>query len=314
MAEPVLELRGARKTYDATVAVQGLDLAVPAGSTTALLGPNGSGKTTAIRLLLGIQTPDSGEVRLFGRAPDAAALDRIGHLPEERGLYPRMTALDALVFLAELKGVPRREGRRRVMGWLERLGLAGRAGDRVQGLSKGMQQKLQFVAAVVHEPEAVILDEPFSGLDPLNQRDLRDIVSDLQREGRTILFSTHIIEHAERLCDHVCILARGQKVAGGPLAEVKRRHGGRYVAVELAAGGAAAEATVRSAPGAEQVRHEGTTFEIRLAEGANPDRLLRHLVAGEVAVRRFEVMDPSLHQVFLDRVGALPPEMEPAGV
>ncbi len=289
-------------------------MAVPRGSTFALLGPNGSGKTTTIRMILGIQEPDEGTVRLFGRAPEPAGLDRIGHLPEERGLYPRMTAIEALVFLAELKGVPRSDGRRRVLEWLERVGLADRAEERVQSLSKGMQQKLQFIAAVAHEPEVVILDEPFSGLDPINQQALRDIVADLRRQGRTILFSTHIIEHAERLCDHVCILARGRVVAEGPLAEVKRAHGDRYAAVEILAWSEAAEAAVASAPGVRTARHEGTSFEIRLAEGADPGALLRHLVEAGVAIRRFELLEPSLHQVFIERVGSLPPEMEPADV
>ncbi|HUP19992.1 MAG TPA: ATP-binding cassette domain-containing protein [Gemmatimonadota bacterium] len=296
------------------MAVHDLDLAVPAGSTYALLGPNGSGKTTTIRMILRIQEPDEGEVRLFGRPVDTHALDRVGHLPEERGLYPRMTALEVLVFLAELKGIPRREGRVRVLEWLERVGLAERAGDRVQSLSKGMQQKLQFVAAVAHDPEVVILDEPFSGLDPINQTALRDIVADLRRQGRTILLSTHIIEHAERLCDHVCILAHGRAVAMGPLSEVRRAHGERVVALDVVHWTPEVESAVREAPGTEVVRHDGTAFEIRLLHGADPDALLRHLVGRAVPVRRFEVVEPSLHQVFLERVGALPPEMEPIDV
>ena len=294
--------------------MHGLDLAVPAGSTYALLGPNGSGKTTTIRMILRIQEPDEGAVRLFGLPVSTRTLDRVGHLPEERGLYPRMTALEALVFLAELKGIPRREGRVRVLEWLERVGLAERADDRVQSLSKGMQQKLQFVAAVVHDPEVVILDEPFSGLDPINQAALRDIVADLRRQGRTILLSTHNIEHAERLCDHVCILARGRAVVMGPLSEVRRGHGERNVALDVVRWSPEVEAAVREAPGTESVHHDGTAFEIRLAPGADPGALLSHLVGRAVAVRRFEVVEPSLHQVFLDRVGALPPEMEPAGV
>ncbi|HUP19071.1 MAG TPA: DUF4162 domain-containing protein, partial [Gemmatimonadota bacterium] len=169
--------------------------------------------------------------------------------------------------------------------------------------------------AVVHDPELVILDEPFSGLDPINQQALRGIVADLRREGRTILFSTHIIEHAERLCDHVCILARGRVVAAGPMAEVKRAHGERYVALTLEAWSDAAEAAVREAPGVDRTTHDGATFEIRLADGGDPGALLRHLVDRGVALRRFEVMEPTLHQVFLERVGSVPEEMEvPAGV
>ncbi|MBW3660962.1 MAG: ATP-binding cassette domain-containing protein [Gemmatimonadetes bacterium] len=310
MADPVVELRGARKTYGSTVAVEGLDLAIPSSATFALLGPNGSGKTTTIRMILRIQEPDAGQVRIFGRPPGPGSLDRVGYLPEERGLYPKMTVRDILVFLAELKRIPPKEGRGRVERWLERVGLADRAGDTVESLSKGMQQKLQFIAAVVHDPELVILDEPFSGLDPINQQALRDIVADLRREGRTILFSTHIIEHAERLCDHVCILARGRAVAHGSVGEVKREHGERYVALGLETWSAVAEAAVREAPGVGGVTHDGAAFEIRLVDGAAPQALLRHLVERGVDVRRFEVMEPTLHQVFLERVGRPPVEME----
>ncbi len=315
MSDPVIDLTGARKTYGRTVAVEGLDLAVPAGSTFALLGPNGSGKTTTIRMILKIQEPDAGEVRLFGRPVRGGSLDRVGYLPEERGLYPKMTAREVLVFLAELKGVPPKRGRPRVDEWLERVDLAERADDQVQNLSKGMQQKLQFIASVVHDPELVILDEPFSGLDPINQQALRGIVAELRRAGRTILFSTHIIEHAERLCDHVCILARGRAVAMGPVNQVKREHGERYVALTLEGWSERAEARVRAAPGVEGLSHDGATFEVRLAEGAEPRTLLAHLVEAGVDLRRFEVMDPSLHQVFLERVGSVPEEMaSPAGV
>ncbi|MDX1624087.1 MAG: ATP-binding cassette domain-containing protein [Gemmatimonadota bacterium] len=315
MNAPDISLNGVRKAYGDTVAVRDLDLEIPSGSTFALLGPNGSGKTTTIRMILGIQEPEAGEVRLLGGPVRPAALDRVGYLPEERGLYPKMKVLDLLVFLAELKGIPRGRGRSRAREWMERVGLADRADDRVQGLSKGMQQKLQFVAAVVHDPDVVILDEPFSGLDPINQQALRDIVSDLRREGRTILFSTHIIEHAERLCDHVCILARGWAVAGGEVAEVKRRHGDRTVAIGLESRSAEGEEAVRRAPGIASLRRDGATFEVRLEEDVEPAALLRRLVDDGVALRRFEVMDPSLQQVFVERVGELPPEMEePAGV
>jgi ABC-2 type transport system ATP-binding protein len=308
VSSPAIEIRGLRKEYGDTVAVDGLDLVVPRGSMYALLGPNGSGKTTTIRTLLRIQAPDAGEVRVLGQEPGPEVRDRIGYLPEERGLYPRMKVREVLTFLAELKGLPPRASRPRIDAWLERVDLAGRADDRVQGLSKGMQQKLQFIAAVVHEPEVVILDEPFSGLDPINQQALREIVGEIRRSERTILFSTHIIEHAERLCDHVCILSRGRAVVEGELARVKREHGGRHVGLTLDPWTPEAVAAVRAAPEAARIREDGHAIELTLAEGADPRALLSRLVHAGVGLVRFEVVEPSLQQVFIDRVGMRPLE------
>jgi ABC-2 type transport system ATP-binding protein len=303
VSSPAIEIRGLRKEYGDTVAVDGLDLVVPRGSMYALLGPNGSGKTTTIRTLLRIQAPDAGEVRVLGLEPGPEVRDRIGYLPEERGLYPRMKVREVLTFLAELKGLPPRASRPRIDAWLERVDLAERADDRVQGLSKGMQQKLQFIAAVVHEPEVVILDEPFSGLDPINQQALREIVGEIRRSERTILFSTHIIEHAERLCDHVCILSRGRAVVEGELARVKREHGGRHVGLTLDPWTPDAVAAVRAAPESARIREDGHAIELTLAEGADPRALLSRLVHAGVGLVRFEVVEPSLQQVFIDRVG-----------
>jgi ABC-2 type transport system ATP-binding protein len=308
VSSPAIEIRGLRKEYGDTVAVDGLDLVVPRGSMYALLGPNGSGKTTTIRTLLGIQAPDAGEVRVLGLEPGPEVRDRIGYLPEERGLYPRMKVREVLTFLAELKGLPPRASRPRIDAWLERVDLAGRADDLVQGLSKGMQQKLQFIAAVVHEPEVVILDEPFSGLDPINQQALREIVGEIRRSERTILFSTHIIEHAERLCDHVCILSRGRAVVEGELARVKREHGGRHVGLTLDPWTPEAVAAVRAAPESARIREDGHAIELTLAEGADPRALLSRLVHAGVGLVRFEVVEPSLQQVFIDRVGTRPLE------
>jgi ABC-2 type transport system ATP-binding protein len=308
VSSPAIEIRGLRKEYGDTVAVDNLDLVVPRGSMYALLGPNGSGKTTTIRTLLRIQAPDAGEVRVLGEEPGPAVRDRIGYLPEERGLYPRMKVREVLTFLAELKGLPPRTSRPRIDAWLERVDLAGRADDLVQGLSKGMQQKLQFIAAVVHEPELVILDEPFSGLDPINQQALREIVGEIRRAERTILFSTHIIEHAERLCDHVCILSRGRAVVEGELARVKREHGGRHVGLTLDPWTPEAVAAVRAAPEAARIHQDGHALEITLAEGADPRALLTRLVQAGVGLTRYEVVEPSLQQVFIERVGTRPLE------
>jgi ABC-2 type transport system ATP-binding protein len=301
---PAIELRGISKTYDDFQAVKPLDMVVPSGSTYGLLGPNGAGKTTTIRMILRILEPDTGEVRILGKALSQEGLDRIGYLPEERGVYKRMKVRALLSFFGELKGVPPRVSRPRIDGWLERMDLADRAEAKLQELSKGMQQKVQFIAAILHEPDIVILDEPFSGLDPINQRVLREIITELRGKGRTIVFSTHIIEHAERLCDHVCIIARGIKVADGSIAHVKREHGSEYIAVRLDEWSADAVAAVRRMSGVRELREQGTELEVALRDGADPQALLQDLVRGGIRLRRFEITEPSLEQIFIEKVGA----------
>lgn len=309
MSAAAIELVGVTKRYGDFTAVRDLDLRVPVGATYALLGPNGAGKTTSIRMILRIIEESAGDVRVLGGPVDRAALDRIGYLPEERGVYKKMTVRRLLTFLAELKGVRRRESRPRIDHWLERLELADRRDARVEELSKGMQQKLQFIGTILHEPEVVILDEPFSGLDPINQRVLRDVVAELRREGRTILFSTHIIEHAERICDHVCIIAHGARVVDGPVAQVKQDHGERYVALTVESGEDALP-VLRASRLVDQVRDDGGAAGkvggphlVRLHDGADANLLLAELVDARVRLRRFELVEPSLEQIFIDRVG-----------
>src|SRR3989475_2567470 len=231
MAEPVIVDR-VTKRFAGHTAVDSLSLTVPSGIIYGLLGPNGAGKTTTIRMLMDIYEPDEGSVRVLGTSAGGRAhSERIGYLPEERGLYPKMRVLDVLVFLAETKGVARKSARAKASEWLEQLGLGERRLSKVADLSKGMQQKVQFIATVLHDPELVILDEPFSGLDPVNSQVLRDTVLDFRRRGKTVVFSTHIMEHAEKLCDRLCIIARGKKLIDGTLAEVKGTHGGKHVIV-----------------------------------------------------------------------------------
>jgi len=303
-AAPVIELRGVEKRFGPVTAVAGLDLAVPRGATYGLLGPNGAGKTTTIRMLLRILNPDAGQILLWGRPVDQKALDRIGFLPEERGLYRRMQVGRLLAFMAEIKGIPPSKSMPRIRDWLERFGLADRENARLQELSKGNQQKIQFIASVLHEPDIVILDEPFSGLDVINQQLLKEIVLELKRQERTIVFCTHMIEQAERICDHVCILSRGRKVVDGPIGDVKRQHGGEYVAIALEQWTPEAMSTLRASPLVSQVREEGHVAEVRLRANATAQELLRFVVDAGMQIRRFERVEPSLEQIFLERVGA----------
>lgn len=219
------------KRYDGHVAVRDLSLSIAAGTVYGLLGPNGAGKTTTIRMLLNIIAPDSGSIRLLGEPNTAPRLmDRVGYLPEERGLYKKMPVRRVLRFLGQLKGLSARNADRRIDEWLERLALRTPERDwglaKVDELSRGMQQKVQFIATLLHDPELIVLDEPFSGLDPVNAQALKDSVEELRARGKTVIFSTHIIENAEKMCDAVCIIARGEKVLDGTVADVKARYGG----------------------------------------------------------------------------------------
>ena len=237
-AEAAVLIRGVAKRFERHVAVDGLSLTVPRGSVYGLLGPNGAGKTTTIRMILNIIAPDEGEISVLGRpVATSDVTDRIGYLPEERGLYKKMQVRQVLRFLAELKGVPARVADGRINAWLERLGLATEMKDwgsaKVDELSRGMQQKVQFIGALVHEPELVILDEPFSGLDPINAQALKDTVVELKRSGKTVIFSTHLMENAERMCDAVCIISNGVKVLDGTVTAVKADYGNQRVAVAL---------------------------------------------------------------------------------
>jgi ABC-2 type transport system ATP-binding protein len=310
MPELAIDIQRAVKRFAQHVAVRDLSLQVPQGTVYGLLGPNGAGKTTTIRMILNIIMPDEGSIRVLGR-PNAekGLLDRVGYLPEERGLYKKMQVRRLLRFLAELKGIGSREADRRIGPWLERLTLSTPEKDwglsKVDELSRGMQQKVQFIACLLHDPQLLILDEPFSGLDPVNAQALKDTVVELRRRGKTILFSTHIMESAERMCDAVCIVARGEKVLDGPIASVKAEHGVRHVALSLghhATDGVRALLDDRRL--VKRADDQNRFFEVEMADGADPQELLRRVVASGVAVERFELVQPSLHQIFLDRVGA----------
>jgi ABC-2 type transport system ATP-binding protein len=300
-----LRLSGVTKRYGSFVAVSNLSLHIETGVVYGILGPNGAGKTTTLRMINDIIRPDEGEIRILGEHPPGReAARRIGYLPEERGLYPKMRVGEILRFFGELRGLSGRDAQKRGDVWLERLELSDWKLKKLQDLSKGMQQKIQFVTAVIHEPELLVLDEPWSGLDPINAEVLREIVLEQKRAGRTILFSTHLMEQAEKLCDSVCIIARGKQVLEGELAAIKRNaHGDRLVALGFA-DGVTADTIDWDRGMVVNRRERGDHLEVELAPGVAPDALLAVLVGAGVKLRRFEMIEPSLHQIFVDRVGA----------
>lgn len=305
-----VDVRSIAKRYEGHVAVRQLSLRVPKGSVYGLLGPNGAGKTTTIRMLLNIIAPDEGSILINGESNTArGALDRVGYLPEERGLYRKMQVRRLLRFLAELKGVGRKEADARIDQWLERLDLKTATRDwgtaKVDELSRGMQQKVQFIGTLLHDPDLVILDEPFSGLDPINAQALKDTVVDLKRRGKTVIFSTHLMDNAERMCDSVCIISRGEKVLDGTMSEVKARHGGEHLALALAgASTPAVDAILADRTLVARIDDHSRYFEIELAPGGEAQVLLRRLVEAGAPIERFERVQPSLHQIFLQKVGA----------
>jgi ABC-2 type transport system ATP-binding protein len=310
MSDLAVDIRNVVKRYADHVAVRDLSLRVPRGAVYGLLGPNGAGKTTTIRMILNIIVPDSGSISLFGQPHLAnGATDRIGYLPEERGLYKKMQVRRVLRFLAELKGVEGREADRRVDAWLERFELKTAEKDwglaKIDELSRGMQQKVQFIGTLLHDPDLVILDEPFSGLDPINAQALKDTVVDLKARGKTVIFSTHLMDNAERLCDAVCIIARGDKVLDGAVSEVKAAHGGKVVALAVAGEARAAIGHILADRSlVAKVDDQNRFYEINLAPGADPQQLLRRVIETGAPILRFELVQASLHQIFLDRVGA----------
>jgi ABC-2 type transport system ATP-binding protein len=299
-----IELIGIRKSYGDFVAVDDLSLEIPPGTIYGLLGPNGAGKSTTIRMLMDIIAPDRGEVRLFGRPRVQADQDRIGYLPEERGLYQKMRVADHLLFLAELHGLSRAAARPRIHTWLERFDLADRAKAKVEELSKGMQQKIQLIGTVLHEPEILVLDEPFSGLDPINQGLFKDLLAEYRVAGRTILFSTHIMEQAEKLCDHICLISKGRPLLAGDLAAIKR--GLRGNTYRLVAGGDPAR--ISAVDGVESVvrrdSDEGAeegTLRLILGAGVAGSSVLRQLV-GFLDVHEFTSEEPDLETIFIKAV------------
>jgi ABC-2 type transport system ATP-binding protein len=306
-----IDARHVVKHYDEHVAVRDLSLAVPRGTVYGLLGPNGAGKTTTIRMLMHIIAPDAGTIEVLGVPNHRSVInDRVGYLPEERGLYRKMRVRDVLHFLGRLKSVPGAELHKRIDRWLERFELRGRGNEdwgsaRVDELSRGMQQKVQFIGALLHEPELVILDEPFSGLDPVNAQALKDTVLDLRQQGRTVVLSTHVMDNAERMCDAVCIIARGDKVLDGAVTDVRAAHAARVVnlAFETAPTDAVTH-VLGDRTLVARMNDLNRRIEVELAVTGDAQELLVRVLAAGARVERFEIVRPSLHRIFLDKVGA----------
>jgi ABC-2 type transport system ATP-binding protein len=294
-----LELRDVTKRYGDFSAVDGLSLIVPKGCIYGFLGPNGAGKTTTLRMILDILRPTSGSIRVLGADSALSVRDRVGYLPEEKGLYKKMKAWSVIAYFATLKGLSRADARRRAFELLARYGLKDFAEARTEALSKGMGQKVQVLASIAHDPELVILDEPFSGLDPVNQGVMEDIVTDLRARGRTVLFSTHVMQHAERLCDRLVIIARGKALFDGTVPEA-RRILPRVVRLETDDD----PSGLRDVAGVASVQSAGHgRWQVLLAERADPQVVLRACFDRTIRLRAFDAAEPSLHDVFMALVG-----------
>ncbi len=304
MTTHVVQVDRVTKRFAGHTAVRNLSLDIPRGGIFGLLGPNGAGKSTTIRMMMNIITPDEGKVTLFGGEGTGRELSaRVGSLPEERGLYTKMKVKEPLAFFGEARGISRRDAVTKTAAWLDRLGLHDWTDKKVEDLSKGMQQKVQFIGTLLHEPELVILDEPFSGLDPVNAQVMKDVVVDIARQGRTVLFSTHIMEQAEKMCDRIAIIARGEKNVDGPLADIKREFGHRYVALAFHRNAESAGRVLQDRRLVAKVDDYGASAEVERAHGAESEALLHALIGAGVGLNRFEVVEPSLQAIFIAKVG-----------
>jgi ABC-2 type transport system ATP-binding protein len=299
---PIVELQHVRKAYDTKIAVADLSFTIEPGNIFGLLGPNGSGKTSSIRMMIGMTLPDAGTVTLFGQPFDRSLLNRVGYLPEERGLYKKMKVMDQLIFLGELHGLDPTIASKRAHVWCERMEITEAIPKKTEELSKGMQQKIQFIAALLHEPDLIIMDEPFSGLDPVNASLLMDTLVDLRKQGKTILFSTHRMDQVEKVCDAIALISRGHLVLSGGMREVKSRYPRNRVQVTFDG-----DDSFLAHPSVESVKNFGGQAEIKLhgVDGIPPDAqpLLAAAIKHGTRITRFEVMEPTLEEIFIETVG-----------
>jgi len=307
MNDQVLELTDVTKRFGDFTAVHDVSLTIPRGSTYGFLGPNGAGKTTTIRMIFDIIKPTSGRITILGASTALDVRPRIGYLPEEKGLYKTMTAAATVAYFASLKGLRLKAAKRRAYELLERYGLGKFADAKIQALSKGMSQKVQVLCAIAHEPELVVLDEPFSGLDPVNQQVLEELIRDLARRGSTVIFSTHVMQHAERLCDRLLLIAKGRKIFDGTVADAKGRIP-RRVLISTASSVeplARLDGVVEVKPLGESPTRAGTKdWEIRLREQTSAQAILETCFESGIVLRRFDHYEPSLHDAFVALVGA----------
>ncbi|MGA3068893.1 MAG: ATP-binding cassette domain-containing protein [Terracidiphilus sp.] len=297
---PVVELAGVTKAYEDKVAVRNLSLSIDAGQMFGLLGPNGAGKTSSIRMMMGITIPDSGRISLFEKPFERRSLERVGYLPEERGLYKKMKVLDQLVFFGQLYGLETEEARKRAVAWANRMEIADALHKKTEELSKGMQQKIQLIATLLHDPELIVMDEPFSGLDPVNAVLVERTLLELKAQGKAILFSTHRMEQVEKLCDSICLIDNGEAVLAGNLRQIKAGYERNHVIVEFEG----SSAFLSSQEIAEAKNFSGHA-EIKLKPHGDAQKLLRE-VAAAAAIFRFELVEPSLEEIFIETVGGKP--------
>src|SRR5215468_6604951 len=293
-----IELEKVRKSYDHFVAVVDLSFKIEQGGVFGLLGPNGAGKTSTIRMMIGITAPDSGDIHMFGKPFDRASLQKVGYLPEERGLYKKMKVIEQLVFLGQLHGLDAGLAKRNAVAWCERLEIASWMQKKVEELSKGMQQKIQFAATLLHDPDFIIMDEPFGGLDPVNASLLKDVLLEMKQKGKTILFSTHRMDQVEKLCETICLINHGKAVLQGNLKQVKAQYGKNTVQIQYEGNGN----FLKGNPRVQSFSDYGNHVDVQLAKGADPQQLLRGAMEHS-RVSKFELMEPPLEQIFIDVVG-----------
>lgn len=296
---PIVQLQQIRKQYGAKVAVEGLSLNIERGSMFGLLGPNGSGKTSTIRMMIGMTMPDSGGVLLFGQPFSRQQLARVGFLPEERGLYKKMKVLDQLVFLGRLHGLDASTAKSRAVAWCERLQIADTLTKKTEELSKGMQQKIQFIAALLHDPDLILMDEPFSGLDPVNAQLLMDVLIDQRAQGKAILFSTHRMDQVEKFCDSIALLSRGKLLLSGSMREIKSQYPRNRVEIVYTG-----DESFLDHPSVQSYKLYEDGAELKLYEGMESRCVLRHALEHGTNIVRFEVVEPTLEEIFIERVKA----------
>lgn len=294
-----LRVENVTKRFGDFTAVEDLSFEVRAGRVFGFLGPNGAGKTTTIRMIVGITAPDDGSIHLFGERISPELQNRIGYLPEERGLYKKMKVVDQLRYFAELKGVPRDKAEKKIDFWLDRMQLSEWKRKKTTDLSKGMQQKIQFVSTVLHDPDLLILDEPFSGLDPVNVEFMIEVLSEFRTQEKTVIFSTHLMSTAERLCHDIILINKARKVISGSLREIKESYGTNLIAFR----GVGAERVLSDKSCVDRVVSHADEQELHLASGVDPQQVLKALLDSGAAVTKFEITEPSLNDIFIEKVG-----------